>query len=148
MILIRSTKVVEELQAEIEKLLRQNSLGMFLVDPISEPFGERYTDHVALSIADDNQHDNCEMFLLPDNCSYNGKINPMPFSERMQVFRAIALLLRAHGYSAELFLGTSGTDYSEYTAIRCSAEEIARILAVSYYIRDMWQERDLHVIID
>ena len=147
MILIKGAKKIEAIQTELEKILCQNALGLFLEDLINEPFGYRYTNHIAFSIADNAQCNNCEMLLLPDGSSLNGNVNPVPFSKRMRIFRDIALLLQAHGCSTELFLGLSGTEYSEYTEFRCSAEEVDRVLAVNYYLCDEWRERDMHIII-
>ena len=131
--------------SKIRHIINSYALGMFIIDPIMEPFGDKYVDCVAISIADNDSSDNCEMFLLPDNCSFNGRINGVQFIERMKVLRDIALCLGENDCWVELFIGDSGVNYEDYAEACCKANDLPHVLQELYYVPSEWNERCLHM---
>ena len=65
------------------------------------------------SFADDNEYDNCEMLLLPDNCSHNGYENLIPFKTRMGVLSSIIECASEFFDHIELFIGDAGANTIE-----------------------------------
>ena len=112
--------------SKIRHIINSYALGMFIIDPIMEPFGDKYVDFV-------------------DNCSFNGRINGVQFIERMKVLRDIALCLGENDCWVELFIGDSGVNYEDYAEACCKANDLPHVLQELYYVPSEWNERCLHM---
>lgn len=101
---------------QIKPLFNRFGLGVFFEFPYLEPFMKEYEkdDYFVFSVADNMNFDNCEMFLLPDNCTYNGKKNEISFKTRMSNLKSIIEIILKTEKSIELFIGESGTEFFEF----------------------------------
>ena len=111
-----------------------------------EPFLENYPNSIAISISDSFNHDNCEMFLLPDNFTYNNLSNSNLFIERMKLLQDCVYLLLKYTGTIELFLGDSGTKLSDFKVFNSSVSNLAKDINC-YYLNDNYQENNLHFVI-
>ncbi len=128
--------LTDRLKEETVHILSSRGLACFWKDTIQEPFVEQLPDISSqsfFSIADDTCYDNCEMFVLPDGCFYNGRTNSIPFIKRMEVLQDVFSFFKCHGISAELFMGDSGGLLEEYHMFCCSIEEIPNIINRYYF---------------
>lgn len=122
-IAITPQKTGECMQEKIRNILSSN-IGLDISSEFGycEPLLAYYPNTDQIYNITDAGSDNCEMFLLPDNCFYSGKTNPIPFRNRMEQLSMTFIALRFFSKSIEVFIGDSGTEYYEFTAIQVSAE--------------------------
>lgn len=115
--------------------------GMDCDDPVC--YGEALSDTFVLSLADSDVHNNCEMLLLPDYCSINGRTNTLPFVERAIVFQRIMAPLITSLGTVDVFVGESGTQLDEYVHYCVSLNEFAEVMMQMNSIH----APDLHITI-
>lgn len=105
--------------------------GLFTCNELSydEPclHKARSENKIILSISDDCLLDNCEMFLLPDNCTYNGRSNKTPFTARMQLLQNALSLIVDKNTSLEMFVGDSGTPYCDFEHHSITIHDFLRV---------------------
>lgn len=134
----------EQLKIRIARGMRSAGLGVFFSFPYDDPVLARFSETVLVcSIADDTGYDNCEMLLLPDSCSYNGKQNPIPFGKRMRRLAAVFASLSLPPF--ELLIGDSGTDCADYKEI-CTT--IAQFPAAITQELAQYELPPLHLILE
>ena len=100
-----------------------------------------------ISISNHSKYDNCEMFLLPDGCLYNGKTNPVSFSYRMSVLEDITSALQKSNYRVEWFIGDSGTPYHDFKILQCGFSQISEIIEQHFFDFETAVQTDLHILI-
>ncbi len=105
---------------------KENNLTVCYKLSYVEPFLDK-EDKLVFSISDNYLHNNCEMFLLPDNCLYNNKINLIPFSERLKTLECIIKVILDKVDEFNLFIGDSGLEYSDFLSFDIKIEEFASI---------------------
>ena len=129
-----------------QKYLHQ--CGLFTFDKLdfAAPFlqGTDYDNKLICSISDSEINDNCEMFLLPDNCTTNGRSNSTPFTKRMQMLLSAFEEVIDKDTSLELFVGYCGALYSDFEHKHITLRELADSYAV---LNDAVNPPDLHLII-
>ena len=105
-----------EIVSQIEPFLRKNGVFPFWGITYQEPIFKKIdvNDSIILSIADDGLYNNCDYFLLPDNCSINGCENEIPFFKRMRIIQNVLQELSKYCSNIELFIADSGCGYDEY----------------------------------
>lgn len=106
----------DKIKEQIKMLFNNCGLGVFFEVAYSEPFLERYKndEHLIFSISDNFEFDNCEMFLLPDRCKYNGQTNNIPFEKRMCDLKRIIEIILSFCHNIEIFIGDSGTNFEDF----------------------------------
>lgn len=103
------------LKEELQNVLSKYNLGVFCEFSYIEPFLEHYNNqYFCFSIADDQFFDNCEKLLLSDGSSINGYENNIPFKIRMGYIENALEKIMEKVSKAELFIGDSGTELSEF----------------------------------
>ena len=122
-IAIAPQSIDEDVQKRIKNILSSN-IGLDISSEFGycEPLLANYPNTDIVYNITDAGSDNCEMFLLPDNCFYSGKTNPIPFRNRMELLSMTFIALRFFTKSIEVFIGDSGTEYCEFTEIQTPAE--------------------------
>lgn len=104
------------LKKKVDRIISDFGLGVFFELSYPEPFlsvfGGRYS--LICNISDNHKYDNCEMLLLPDDCFFNGRSNPIPFHVRMTQIECILKTILEQTDNVDLFIGNSGTIYCEY----------------------------------
>lgn len=117
LIIVKTPKDPASLEKDIVAYCKQFGFGVFTssnyVEPVMQSFDKEYKFY---SLADDFVYDNCELLLLPDGCIYNHTVNAIPFFERMRVICGLVSLIleRTNQDIVHLFVGESGTEYTEY----------------------------------
>lgn len=122
--------------------------GLFTFDELNfaAPFlqGTDYDKKLICSISDSEINDNCEMFLLPDNCTFNGRPNSTPFAERTQILLSAFEDVIDRDTSLELFVGYCGTPYSDFEHQHITLREFADCYAT---LNNAVNPPDLHLFI-
>ena len=131
----------------IKKKIFKRHLGVFFYDKVDEPWDVNYEGFLKISIADSFKFDNCEMFLLPDNCYYNGHTNKTPFIERMDIISDIVSTLKEQMCEVELYIGDSGTEKEDFIGMQCSVKDLANMLNENCIDNNL-QDNDLHIRIE
>lgn len=144
-VISNNSTTIEEIYNQIEPLLKELGLGCFFNLSYNEPALKDYSmkDYLFFSIADSFEYDNCEMLLLPDECLFNNRRNPIPFTERLTQFKSILELIFNIVPKVELFIGDSGTLLDEFQEKRIS---ITDFMQVSNWLNSEIPV-DLHLII-
>ena len=117
LLIAKTPKEFEALEKDVIAYCKKNGFGVFTTSNYIEPVTQSFDrDYFYLSLADDFAFDNCELLLLPDGCSYNQTRNSISFIERMRVICGLIniLLERTDQGIVHLFVGESGTEYTEY----------------------------------
>lgn len=115
--IINTAKQNEELlRMQISSISKYYDFTVFWDASYEEPFLERYCEenHIVFSLSDEEAYDNCEMLLLPDQNLFNGRTNPVSFSRRMEILADFLEQILVNHDVVDLFVGDSGTDYSEF----------------------------------
>ena len=123
-ILTGSTLGKKQLKKLIEEQLAPHGLAVFFELSYIEPFLEEIIDKspVFFSIADTHKYDNCEMLLLPDNCSINGKENNIPFCERVKLLKDLLSELLKHTSQIDVFAGDSGLHLCDFKSFQINID--------------------------
>lgn len=142
---ITSKSLVKE---DLKKVASQYGNGIWFYEKYNEPFIKHYCSYFVISFSDGPIYDNCEMLLLPDKCSYNGKINRNSFYDRIKIIEDTAKYLNTLGYAIEIFIGESGTEYEEFLKIECSLDDITNVICQNFFNEGYFCENDLHIILN
>lgn len=136
---------LEQVRHQVKELIEPFGLAVFFEQTYNEPLLEAFIDKrcIVFSVADSYQHDNCEMFLLPDECTFNGRNNNTSFSIRMEKLGVIVGKLLGCSEEVHLFIGDSGTRYSEFETHSISILEFQRIIGQLNTVTP----EDLHIIV-
>ena len=115
------------LKRRIDDLMESFGLGVFYEQPVLEPFMSAFCKEYSMicSLADNNKYDNCERFLLPDNCFYNGNTNSIPFMVRMSQLECLLRMILKVSKQVDVFIGNSGTLFDEYEHYQIGINEFA-----------------------
>ena len=107
---------LKECKNIIINILEENNLACFFEFDYIEPFLKKYINEEKqfFSISDNKDFDNCEIFLLPDNCYFNGIQNHIPFDKRMGVLVDISNEILKSAEKIEFFIGDSGASFDEF----------------------------------
>lgn len=117
----------ECIQKRATNIAVANNFGVFFSLQYEEPFLSSYNiPHQIVSFADSFEYDNCEMLLLPNHAVFNGKTNDTSLIERLQKICLVLNELSQFG-NVELFVGDSGTSYSEFVEKNICLNEFASI---------------------
>ena len=135
------------IRKNVASIIERHGLGVFFDSICDEPLLTCFSNHCSIEIADTPSNNNCEMFLLPDSCYFNGKNNSYSFKNRMKILQEIIEFLYDSKFKLDLFLGDSGTDYDEFKTIKSLPHQLAEILCNNYYDNELCVTNDLHVII-
>ena len=135
------------IKEELYSILEKNNLYCFFEVPYHEPFFNELGKFQMISISNHSKYDNCEMFLLPDGCLYNGKTNPVSFSYRMSVLEDITSALQKSNYRVEWFIGDSGTPYHDFKILQCGFSQISEIIEQHFFDFETAVQTDLHILI-
>lgn len=148
-VVIANSTIIDKasIKNELRRIASQYGKGIWFYEKYEEPFVKHFSKCFVISFSDSTVYDNCEMLLLPDGCSFNGKINNNSFCERMKVIEEATKCLNALGYNSEIFIGESGTDYEEFSEIKCSSDNISDIIYKNYTDSYGVRENDLHIIL-
>ncbi len=117
LLVVKTQKDSAPLEKEIIAYCKKFGFGVFTssnyVEPVMQSFDKKYKCY---SLADDFVYDNCELLLLPDGCIYNQTVNAISFLERMRVVCGLVSIImeRTNQNVVHLFVGESGTEYTEY----------------------------------
>ncbi|MBQ8210088.1 MAG: hypothetical protein IJZ35_05860 [Clostridia bacterium] len=113
---IINSKSSAQQKNKIVRLLQENGLACFFEFDYIEPFLKKYLNQEKqfFSISDSNDFDNCDCFLLPDNCYYNGRQNNIPFENRMEIIVATAREILETKKEVEFFIGDSGACFDDF----------------------------------
>lgn len=112
------------IKEEIKKIFLSAGLGVtFDIDYFEPALKNVSGNFLICSITDNPNCDNCELFLLADNCYYSGKKNSLPFFDRMEMLAQLISKLQDSPEDMELFLGDSGTEYDDFTEILITTAE-------------------------
>lgn len=143
-ILAKKCIVGELLYEFLRSQLEQIGLGIFF-DTLDEPLIDSFPpeDYLIFSIADNNEFDNCEMLLLPENCSLNGKKNLVPFVNRMELIKDIMNDTLKFVPQIDLFIGNSGANIDEFEEHQIV---ISQFLQIALRLNDPFSP-DIHFII-
>lgn len=136
----------ERITTAIQPLLKRYNLAVSYKLTYDEPLLEKYRNkaYKMFSFADNVYYDNCEMFLLPDNCFFNGQKNSIPFQARMQLLEEIFERVLDFTPKIEVFIGDSGTRYDEFDRAHC---KLYNFLDVSVMLNTEVPP-DLHFVIE
>lgn len=137
----------DSIKKMINSKISKWDLGVFFYDNLDEPWDIYYNGFLKISIADSFEFDNCEMFMLPDNCYYNGHTNKTPFIERMDMISDIVSTLKEQMCEVELYIGDSGTEKEDFIGMQCSVKDLANMLNENC-IDNNSQDNNLHIRIE
>ena len=132
---------------ELCDILQNKGLYCFFDLKYREPFLENIGKYQCVSISDDSEFDNCEMFLLPDRCFYNGKTNLLPFSNRMSVLEDVTSVLQKNEYQVEWFIGDSGTPFDEFQTLECLTCDLSKVISQNFFDFKTAVQKDIHIIV-
>lgn len=133
--------------SRIKQIVDHYGSGCFILEKIEEPFFDYNNSEFIISFSDSYVYDNCEMLLLPDNCTYNGKTNKTPFCDRMAMIRDVAAFLRQAAFHVELYVGDSGTEYDDYLCHKCRPYSIPDVMCE--YLNDSnFHAHNLHIVVE
>ena len=119
----------QSLMCEISRIIHKHGYYIFGGIDWIEPIITTLPSTVLLcNIVDNVEYNNCEMLLLPDGWSFNGKFNIIPARERMQVLEELATYVIGQGHQVEFFLGDSGTLPNEYRLMHVTYYELSDFL--------------------
>ncbi len=117
LIIIKPPRDFLSLEKDVVAYCNKFGFGVFTSSSYLEPVIQSFDNNIVFfSLADDFMYDNCELLLLPDGCIYNHAVNAVPFLERMRVVCGLVniILERTNQDAVHLFVGESGTEYTEY----------------------------------
>ena len=129
----------------IAKELEKHKLGMFVC---TQNYFEIDDFDDMISVADTSKNDNCEMFLLPDGCAYNGRNNPLPFLERMNVLKNAIEKIQSYTKRVEVFIGECAANLDDFIQIRCSLNQFPTLADQKFYCQESHFINDLYFLID
>ena len=104
----------------------------------AEPFLKRYDGMgaVILDITDHKDCENCEMLLLPDGSSVNGRTNPIQMTKRMQALSEMLEKITEVSLRTDLFIGDSGTEYDWFDMYEIEPQELPQVVETGYHNDD------------
>ena len=112
---------LNQLKTIIEQQVVKSGYGVFFSVDYYEPAIEHYKESSLIcSISDSAEFDNCEKFLLADNCYINGIRSEVPFYDRMKWLTNIIDQIICLPARVELFIGESGTSYEDFEEVYTS----------------------------
>ena len=133
-----------EMILAIANELKMHNLGMQLYE--QNYFWADGFDNI-ISVSDTPKTENCEMLLLPDKCTYNGKNNPIPFFERMNILKRAIEKLQNYTTGVEVFIGECASCPEEFTKMKCSLQEFPSLAYKAFYDERTCYQNELHFVI-
>jgi len=131
--------------SEIKRIADRYGFGYYILKTIDEPFFDCNRSDFIISFSDNYIYDNCEMLLLPDGCTYNGKTSKTSFFERMTMIRNVTDLLKENHFRVELYVGESGTESEDYLDFSCESSDIPNVICK--HLNDFY-DCNLHIIVE
>ena len=118
-----------DLESRISEIIQNHGFSARWAIDWKEPIVETFSNHpVIFSMVDGDEHDNCEMLLLPDHWVVNGKTNTVPARKRMQLFDDIAKYAISQYSKIDFYIGESGTLPDEYEQIQIDCLQLSAFL--------------------
>ena len=128
---------LQELREAAAAYAEDHGFGVHSSLSYEEPFLAHYDETVEiLSFSDHMEHENCEMLLLPDNCSVNGFRSGVPFRVRMQWLAELLGSLKVYVEVLDVFIGDSGAHYEDFDLLCVKFSEFAQRVEQEHGERD------------
>ena len=127
----------QELQEAAAAYAEDHGFGVHFSLSYDEPLLAHYDETAKLlNFTDHQEHENCEMLLLPDHCSFGGIRSGVPLRVRMQWLAELLGSLKAYTQDLDLFIGDSGANYEDFDLICLKFSEFSQRIEQEHRGRD------------
>lgn len=136
----------KEIQSQLLDIVKKHDNGIFFSEIYPEKFFDMFSDdRFIFGLADNFEHNNCEMLLLPDTWMHNGKYSCVPFKKKISVLKDISSFLIDYDCQLDWFIGTSGLDQDDFQIVSVTPTELIEVMT-DMYCTSM-NINDLHIVI-